>query len=129
MIELAHFFNAIRTCIDHSFFSRLIHKNAVNVEDNYSLTKQNLIARIMDLLIERANILNTSNRVSLSISTSIVNTSPYIKTTGQIRKILMRNTNYKLLKRILIQISLLLNSTSSSSYTRINCKRKLKITD
>jgi hypothetical protein len=51
MIGFAHFFHTTHNGTDHPFFSGIIHTKAVNVEDYDPLTEQDLIKKIVNILI------------------------------------------------------------------------------
>jgi hypothetical protein len=50
-IGLAHFFHATHIGTNHPYFSGIIHTKAVNVEDYDLLTEQDLIGKIVNILI------------------------------------------------------------------------------
>jgi hypothetical protein len=84
----------------------LIHTKAVNIEDYDPLTEQDLIARIMHIKKRFPEYFN-SHRQHIFLYLNLI-----------------QNRSFKLLKRILIPTSFLLNSTSSSIYTWKDWKRK-----
>jgi hypothetical protein len=94
MIGFAHFFHATHNDTDYPFFSGIIHTKAVNVEDYDPLTEQDLIKKIVNILIVK-NLLSTSKKDSPNTLNLIDNTSVYIKITVNQRKSLMRNSNCK----------------------------------
>jgi hypothetical protein len=51
MIGLAQFFHATHTGTDHIFFSDLIHTKLVDVEDYELLIEQDLVSKIVHILI------------------------------------------------------------------------------
>jgi hypothetical protein len=51
MIGFVHFFHATHNSTDHPFFSGIIHTKAVNVEVYHPLTEQDLIEKIVNILI------------------------------------------------------------------------------
>jgi hypothetical protein len=53
MIELAYFFHSTHIGTDHPFFTDIIHTKAVDVEDYDLHIEQDLIGKIVKILIAR----------------------------------------------------------------------------